>query len=214
VIAHTPRMPYLLFLLGVGPAVSIVAEGLAVPFSHELGHGTSVAGIIMAANPLGSVVGLILIGRLTLAAQQRLTVPLAVASAGCVTAAGATTWFGGTVALTIALIGLSGACLAYLSTIQSEVASLIAPHLRGRVFGLANAILMVSQGAAIALAGVIAASTKIAPALVGIGIVGGVAMTVVGYRMVHRQPPGSPVEPSPEPSHSSGVTGSDVHRQH
>jgi MFS family permease len=214
VIAHTPRMPYLLFLLGVGPAVSVVAEGLAVPFSHELGHGTSVAGVIMAANPLGSVLGLILIGRLTLAVQQRLTVPLAVASAGCVTAAGAATWLGGSVVITIVLIAMSGVCLGYLSTIQSEVAELIAPHLRGRVFGLANAILMVSQGAAIALAGVIAASTKIAPALVGIGIVGGLAMAVAGSRMLSRWPPSASTGPPSTPGRSAGSTGNDHRRHH
>jgi MFS family permease len=214
VIAHTPRMPYLLFLLGVGPAVSIVAEGLAVPFSHELGHGTSVAGIIMAANPLGSVVGLILIGRLSLPTQQRLTVPLAVGSAGCVTAAGATTWLGGSVVLTVVLITMSGACLGYLSTIQSEVAALIAPHLRGRVFGLANAILMVSQGAAIALAGFVATSTRIAPTLVGLGIVGGVAMALAGSRMRSRWPPGASVDAPSAPGHSAGASGNDDRRQH
>jgi MFS family permease len=213
VIVHTPRMPYLLFLLGLGPAVSVIAEGLAVPFSHELGHGTSVAGVIMAANPLGSVIGLMLIGRLGLDAQRRLTVPLAVASAGCVAAAGATSWLDNSLALTIALIALSGACLAYLSTIQSEIASLIAPHLRGRVFGLANAILMVSQGAAIALAGFIAAGTTIAPTLVGIGAVGAIAMALVGHRMLTRRP--YAVEGATAgPDQPADAAGSDDSRQH
>lgn len=214
VIVHTPRMPYLLFLLGVGPAVSVVAEGLAVPFSHELGHGTSVAGIIMAANPLGSVIGLMLIGRLGLETQRRLTVPLAVASAGCVTAAGAMTWLGDSLVLTIALIALSGACLAYLSTIQSEVASLIAPHMRGRVFGLANAILMVSQGAAIALAGFIAAGTKIAPALVGIGAAGAISMGLAGNRMLTRRPYAAGGRAPRGTGHPADAAGSDDSRQH
>jgi predicted MFS family arabinose efflux permease len=174
-VLRTPGMPVLFALLALGPGIVIVAEGLAVPFADQLEGGTRLAGVIMATAPLGNVVGLALIGRLGLDGQRRLIFPGAL---GCGLLVGLSGLFG---ELTdsplpvIALLTLSGASLAYLAGIQALVARAIPSAARGRVFGLGNAVMQISQGGAVALAGALAEGAQIALVLT---ILGGLAALV------------------------------------
>ncbi len=183
VVATTPRMRSLLLLLGLGPAVVVITEGLAVPFADELGGGVTLAGFIMAAPPLGNVVGLFFFGRLVFDRQQRLVTPLAIGGVLAVIVAALLSMLPGPAVFTVAALVAAGACLSYLSAIQSEISVLVAPELRGRVFGLANAVLQIAQGLAIVLAGLVASSTAVAPALIAMSAIGLAALVAVVSRM-------------------------------
>lgn len=177
--AQTHRMPQLLMLMALGPAVVVITEGLAVPFADELGGAVPLAGVIMAAPPLGNVVGLFLFGRLPSERQRFLVGPLACGSAMAIACAGAVGLLLHWTVGTVALLALAGACLCYLNAIQTEIATSIEPRVRGRVFGLANAVLQLSQGGAILIGGVVAASLSVAGALVGLALVGTAAIVAV-----------------------------------
>jgi Major Facilitator Superfamily len=182
------RMRWLLALLGVGPAILVVSEGLAVPFAHQLGGGTTLAGVVMAAPPLGTVLGLLGYGRLPPAAQERLCIPLAGAGVAGVGIAGAVAWTTAWTVATLVLLTLAGVSLAYLNAIQSEIAASVPVALRGRVFGLANAVLQLCQGAAVVVAGLVAASLRVAPALVAVAAVGLVPVALAAIRLPASRP--------------------------
>ena len=75
----------------------------------------------------------------------------------------------------LVLLFVCGACVAYISTIQSEISVMVETGMRGRIFGLANAVMQLSQGLAIVLAGLLADTGELALA---IGITAA-ALTVV-----------------------------------
>ena len=106
----------------------MITEGLAVPFADELGGGVTLAGFIMAAPPLGNVVGLFFFGRLVFNRQQRLVTPLAISGVLAVIAAALLSMLPGRAVFTVAALVAAGACLSYLSAIQSEISVLVAPE--------------------------------------------------------------------------------------
>lgn len=176
-VARTPGMPVLFALLALGPGIVVVAEGLAVPFADQLGGGTRLAGIIMATAPLGNVVGLALLGRLPLAGQRRLVFPGALGCGLLVGLGGLAGHLTDSPFPVIVLLIAAGACLAYLAAIQALIAKAIPSSARGRVFGLGNAVMQISQGGAVALAGGLAEGAKIGVVLT---VLGGVAVLLTG----------------------------------
>jgi predicted ribosomally synthesized peptide with SipW-like signal peptide len=176
-VTRTPGMPHLFVLLALGPAMIVIAEGLAVPFADQLDGGTRLAGVIMATAPIGNVIGFAVAGRLTLATQRRLVYPLAAAGGLAVALAGLVGVVGRSPAAVVVVLVVGGGTLAYLNAIQSEVASVVPRVARGRVFGLANAVMMLAQGLAVALAGLLAERESIGIVLALVGTSG---MLVVG----------------------------------
>ena len=185
-VTGSPLMRHRMFLLGFGPALAVISEGLAVPFADELSGGVRLAGLIMAAPPLGTVLGLWYVGRLDLPVQQRLVNPFVVMTSVSVVLVGLVgtdrvrAALGATASATavVVLLVVVGVSLCYLNAIQSEIAAEVPQELRGRVFGIANAVLQVFQGIAIAIGGILASSTSVAPALMAIAIVGTVVLVV------------------------------------
>ncbi len=178
-VADTPRMPQLFMLLGLGPAIVVVTEGLAVPFADELGGGVTLAGFIMAAPPLGNVIGLFIFGRLPFDKQQRWVAPMAICGALMIALVGVAALTDDSAYVIVALLGVAGASLAYVSAIQSEISAAVDPAVRGRVFGLGNAVLQLAQGGAILLGGIVASSTTVAPSLIGISVIGALGLLAV-----------------------------------
>jgi MFS family permease len=88
----------------------------------------------------------------------------------------------------VVLLTLASFCLGYLIPLQTEVAALIPNSVRGRIFGLAQAILQLAQGAAILIAGAIASRLDVGIALIITGAFGVLAVLVVGGSM--RRPAG------------------------
>jgi MFS family permease len=72
----------ILLLLGWLSALLIVYEGLAAPYTAEIGGGPIAVGLILASDPLGSVIGALVYTRwVTPARRPKMLGPLAIASA-------------------------------------------------------------------------------------------------------------------------------------
>ncbi|MGA9346681.1 MAG: MFS transporter [Nocardioidaceae bacterium] len=179
-VVRSAQLRRLYLLLALGPAVLVITEGLAVPFAAELGGHVTLAGLIMAAPPLGTVVGLVLLGRLPLGRQRRVVTPLALGCGLTVALTGFAAMLPGARVLVLVLLIVAGGCVSYISAIQAEISALIPSALRGRLFGLANAVLQLAQGGAIVLGGVLAGSLQVDEAVVLLAVVGtaGIALAL------------------------------------
>ncbi|HET7326114.1 MAG TPA: MFS transporter [Nocardioidaceae bacterium] len=176
-VRETPGMPHLFLLLALGPGLIVIAEGLAVPFADQLGGGTQLAGLLMATAPIGNVIGFAIAGKLSFTIQRRLVYPLAATAGLTVALAGVAGELAESALVVIMVLTVSGATLAYLNAIQSEVAAVVPREARGRVFGLGNAVMQIAQGAAVGMAGLLAEAASIGRALILFGAAG---MVLVG----------------------------------
>ena len=132
----------------------VLPEGLAVPYAGQLGLDTAAAGLLMAADPAGSVVGAWLFTRFVPERVRRRAIgPLAVAAALPLGICGTAPGFGAT----LVLWGVSGACAtACLVQAQADFVRVTPADLRGRAIGVAAAGLVGAQGVAMLLGGVVA----------------------------------------------------------
>jgi MFS family permease len=131
----------------------VAPEALAVPYAHSQGAGPVAVGLLLAANPVGSTTGALVVGRFVSASTRRrwmlpmaaLTgVPLMV----CVVQPG--------LPLTWLLWAASGIFSAYNLAANAEFALAVPNANRGQAFGLVISGMMVGQGAGLFLAGLLA----------------------------------------------------------
>jgi predicted MFS family arabinose efflux permease len=157
----------------------VLPEALAVPYAGQLGLGPGAAGVLMAADPAGSVVGAWAFTRFVPPARRAAAVgPLALAAALplglCALGPG--------LLATVALWALSGACAtACLVQCQADFVRLTPNHVRGRAIGVAASGLVGAQGVAMLLGGVAAQAWGTRPAVAACGAVGlGLAVVASG----------------------------------
>ncbi|RSM72493.1 MFS transporter [Amycolatopsis sp. WAC 01375] len=147
----------------------VVPEGLAVPVAAELG-GADALPWLLAANPVGSVLGGILLSRIPRERQVKVLGALTVASSLVLIPTG---WAPGLVTIVV-LWTLSGVFSAHDMITQTQY-SLAAPAAhRGQVIGVAIAALRAAQAAGIAVAGLLAqlvAPTTVVTVAAGAGVV-------------------------------------------
>ncbi|MGW4486816.1 MFS transporter [Amycolatopsis sp. NPDC004368] len=129
----------------------VVPEGLAVPIAAQLG-GTGVLAWLLIANPVGSLLGAVVLSRVPRVRQARLLGPLAVATSLVLLPTG---WTPGLV-VTVLLWTLSGMFSAHDLITQVQYSLAAPPEQRGQVIGVAIAGLRAAQGLAIAAAGALA----------------------------------------------------------
>ncbi|TQS41944.1 MFS transporter [Cryptosporangium phraense] len=155
-IAHVfadPRRRVLL-LLAWNVGWFVVPEALAAPYAAALGSGPAAVGLLMAADPLGSVLGAWALVRFVPApVRDRLIGPLAVAAGVplilCLVAPG--------LPATLALWALSGsASTAYLLKTQATFVRATPDAERGRAIGFAASGLLAAQGVTVLAGGVLA----------------------------------------------------------
>lgn len=179
------QLRYLVALACVaGFYVSI--EGLAAPYAAVVGGGPAAVGILLAANPAGQMVGMLLLTRAAPARRLTLMGPLAIGSCapliGCIAEPGL--W------VTVALWFVSGLCASYQLAASAAFVLNVPDAQRGQAFGLARTALIVSQGIGVLVAG--AAADRWAPSLVvaAAGILGLLvaAGAAYGYVGATRQP--------------------------
>lgn len=154
----------------------VVPEALAAPYAAQLGGGSAVVGLLMAADPAGSVLGAWAFIRYVPAdLRERLMGPFAVAAGLPL------------VALAVApplpaafgLIAVSGMfSTAYLLQTQASFVRATPDHLRGRAIGVAAAGVVASQGVAVLLAGWAADVWGAVNALAATGVAGTVTTAV------------------------------------
>jgi MFS family permease len=132
----------------------IAPEGLAAPYAAQLGVGTVAVGLIMAADPIGSVVGALVFGRWTPPGLRSRAVGGLAVLAGlpllaCALRPG--------LAVSLLLFAASGVLAAgYQLEVGVELVRLVPDDQRGRVLGVYIAGHVTTQGLGVVAAGAVA----------------------------------------------------------
>jgi MFS family permease len=161
----------------------VVPEALAAPYADELGAGTAVVGLLMAADPLGSVLGAWLFVRFVSAETRARLVGMMAVGAGlplvlCLFRPG--------VPVTLALWAISGMLsTAYLLQTQASFVRATPDRARGRAIGVAASGIIAAQGAAVLVGGLLAEAWSPSTAIAVSGAVGS-ALSVGGAVAWHR----------------------------
>ena len=132
----------------------VVPEGLAVPYAAQIGASPAVAGLLMAAGPLGSIAGAWAFTRFVAFARRERTVGLLAVWAGLPLVAVVAE--PGPVPAML-LWAASGACTAaYLLQTQASFVRATPDAARGAAIGVAASGGVASQGVAVAAGGLLA----------------------------------------------------------
>jgi MFS family permease len=159
----------------------VVPEGLAAPYTN--GRATAV-GLMLAAQPCGSVIGGLVLSRLIRPATRlELMGPLAVLSCVPLVFFAASP----TLPVALALLVLSGLGTTYNLPANAAFMQSLPPERRGQAFGLVSAGLVAGQGVSIAAAGAIA--EVVTPGIViavagGIGVLAALSVSGAGKRFL------------------------------
>jgi predicted MFS family arabinose efflux permease len=168
----TDRRRRALVLLAWLVGCYVVPEALAAPYADQLGAGPAVVGLLMAADPLGSVLGAWLFVRFVpVRTRERLVGVMAVAAGlplvFCVLHPG--------VPLTLVLWAVSGMlATAYLLQTQAGFVRATPDGGRGRAIGVAASGIIAAQGVAVLLGGLLADLWDPATAVAAAGMLGAV----------------------------------------
>lgn len=131
----------------------VVPEGLAAPYAAQLGYGAAAVGLLMAAMPVGTVLGFFVFGRfVTPSVRLRsmgMLAPFACAPL-VVCVLEPSLW------VTVTLWALAGAGSAYQLTANTAFMITVPPAGRAQAFGVVQSGLLAVQGLGILLGGVAA----------------------------------------------------------
>ncbi len=142
-----------LLMFGWLAGFTIVPEGLAVPYAHSLHRGALAVGLLMAAMPLGMVIGAFLFGKLAPpSARMRMMGWLAMLYCAplIVSVWNPPLW------VVLAAWVLAGAGGAYQLAAAAAFVQALTPDTRARAFGVAQSGLYVVQGLGILVGGAVA----------------------------------------------------------
>lgn len=155
----------------------IIPEGLAAPYAAGLGVSAAAVGLLMAADPVGSIVGAWLVSRIPPHRRATATTTFAVAAGVPLVLC----LFGPPLGVVVLLWAISGACTTgYLVLAQASFVLGVPDHHRGAASGLAGAGVLSSQGVAVLGAGVLADVTSPVFAVATGGAAGVLLTGVVG----------------------------------
>jgi predicted MFS family arabinose efflux permease len=173
----------------------VVPEGLAAPYAVQIGVEPAAVGLLMAADPLGSVLGAWLFVRFVPAPRrERLVGVLAVAAGLPLLVMVGTPGL----VLTLVLWGVAGMCsTAYLLQTQSGFVRATPGARRGSAIGVAASGVVASQGVAMLVGGLLADAVSPARA---VAICGGIGSSLAlagaaGWRAVRRGRQADPTGP-------------------
>jgi MFS family permease len=155
----------------------VVPEALAAPYAAQVGAGAAAVGLLMAADPLGSVLGAWLFIRFVPARRRAALIgPLAVAAGAPLLLMALRP----DVPVTILLWSVSGLLSAtYLLQAQASFVRATPVAIRGRAIGVAASGIIASQGVAVLGGGLLADAVDPATAIVVGGAVG-IVLALVG----------------------------------
>jgi predicted MFS family arabinose efflux permease len=194
-LRHSPRHGALLALACVS-GFYVAPEGLVVPYAHQLGAGPLAVGLLLAANPLGTAIGAVVLTRFVNdATRARWLGPLAVATCAMLLP----TAFVPGVAVSVVLWTLVGVLSAHDMITNVEYVNATPDHQRGQLIGLAQAALRGAQGIGILVAGAFAQVLDPARVIALTALVGVIA-AIMAARAWQR------ASASPPPPHTSAST--------
>jgi MFS family permease len=146
-----------LVLLAWMVGLYVVPEALAAPYIAEIGASTALVGVLMAADPVGSVLGAWLFVRFVPPARRPRLVGVLAAAAGLPLLL---TLLRPGVPVAVVLFGLSGMLTtAYLLQTQASFVRATPDALRGRAIGVAASGIIAGQGVAVVVGGALAEAT-------------------------------------------------------
>jgi MFS family permease len=194
-IARDPRRRALVLLAWL-VGWYVVPEALAAPYADHLGAGPTVVGLLMAADPLGSVLGAWLFVRFVPAATRARLVGVLAVAAGLPLVL---SLFEPGIPASLALWALSGMLsTAYLLQTQASFVRATPDAGRGRAIGVAASGIIAAQGAAVLVGGLFAdvwgPATAVAVAG-GIGAVLSLGGAVAWHRADHHGRAATGAEP-------------------
>lgn len=153
----------------------VVPEGLAVPYAHRLGGGSQTAGLLLAAGPVGQVVGSVVLARAVEPARRLfLMAPLALLSVAPLMLCVLTH----SVAITLSLIALSGLGASYNLPANTAFVAAVPDGRRAQCFGLVWSGILVGEGLTILLAGAFGDVTSPARVIAVSGLLGCVVVAL------------------------------------
>lgn len=190
-LRHDPRLRTLLWLSWL-VGLAVVPEGLAAPLAHELGAPMGAVGWLLAADPLGYVVGAFVLSRfVSTQTRVRLVGVLATASVALLVLFALPP----SLALSLVVLALAGATGAYQITIGATFTTWVPNELRGGTFGIARTGLRVAQGIGVAAGGAVAEASGSASVAILLAGLTGVALAVPATISWHRRYRGGSSEP-------------------
>ena len=168
-IAADPRRRALVLLAWL-VGCYVVPEALAAPYAAEIGAGPSVVGVMMAADPLGSVIGAWLFMRFVPPDVRERIVGVLALAAGLPLML---MFLRPEVPVTLLLWGVSGMfSAAYLLQTQASFVRATPDAGRGRAIGVAASGIIAGQGVAVFLGGLLADLWSPSTAIVIFGAIG------------------------------------------
>lgn len=187
-LVFADRKLRILLMMALLVGLTVVPEGLAAPLARQLGAADYAVGWLLAADPLGFVVGAFVLSHYVRAETRlRLIGPLAMVSAAVLIPF----VLEPTLPLALLLLSLSGAAGAYVLTIIATVNTVVPNRVRGSIVGFGQASLRVAQGVGITLGGVVAESVGAATGaitLAGVTGLGLAFLVALDWRRVSRAP--------------------------
>ncbi|MDQ7805442.1 MFS transporter [Amycolatopsis sp. A133] len=163
---------------------TVVPEGLAVPFAHQVGAGGGWIGVLLAAEPAGAVAGALLLRRVARPVRVRALGVLAVGTSAPLVAF----WGQPTLGAALALLFVSGLCSAYQVTAGATFVQLSPPRVRGRTLGFARTGMIAGQGLGIVAGGVLAQLVGPATAIAWAGTAGALVALAAAAAWARRRP--------------------------
>ncbi|MGI8721723.1 MAG: MFS transporter [Geodermatophilaceae bacterium] len=195
VLSRKPVLLRIVCLLWTGQLFLTAPEGVAAPLVAEFGYGAVGVGLFLAANPVGLVIGGVVVGRLCPPQlRERLTYPLALFSVLPLILVGLVDDF----VVVLVLLVLSGFGASYLIPLNVSFVRVVPSAMRGRAFGAAVSGLYACQGIAVLAAGSAAEWIPASSVVTWSGMLGLLALAVLGAIRGKGSPP---------PRHGSDPSG-------
>lgn len=159
-------------------ALLVGAESLAVPYVSSVGRSGAAAGILLAAFPVGSTIGDLLVGRLMGPTGRARALPWLLPGVGAALLPLALT---PTIAVAGACCAVACACLSYQLCGQQAFRDAVPTAQQGTAFGLAGVGIMSGQGLGPLGAGALANFLGPGPTM---GILGAAALAYTAFHLL------------------------------
>jgi MFS family permease len=151
-------------------------EGIAAPYASHLGYGAVAVGLLLAANPVGMILGGLVLGRMVTPRQRLMLLrPLAVFTTVPLIAI----LLDPPLPVVLVLLFLSGIGVSFTMPLNALFVRAVPSEVRTRAFAVANGGMLVAQGICIVVAGLLADMLSVTLVIGVVGIVGAVTMALV-----------------------------------